>query len=239
MGELVMKRSRGRGILDFFFPPRCAVCDGLLRPESRGICPDCEKRLSPVEEPRCFGCGKTVEYEETEYCRDCRKHRHIFLRGFPLYRYVPPVSDAMAAMKYHGRAEYAEFYGRSLSEAFGETWKAYGIEGLVPVPVHRRRLRKRGYNQAELLARAVARETGLPVFPDALCRGISTTAQKKLSREERASNLREAFQPGSQSPPARVLLVDDIFTTGATADACAEVLLRMGAEEVYLTTVCC
>ena len=225
--------------MDIFFPPRCAVCDGLLKIGERGICGACEKRLSTVEEPRCFRCGKHMEDPEEEYCGDCRRKRHSFLRGFPLYHYVPPVSDALAAMKYHGRAEYAAFYGERLAECFGEAWKELGIQCLVPVPVHPGRLRKRGYNQAELLAEAIAKVTGIPLRTELLIRTKATTAQKKLSREERSLNLCRAFQPGEGEVPERVLLVDDIYTTGATADACAAVLLRMGAAEVYVTTVCC
>ena len=225
--------------IDLLFPPRCAVCDGLLKLGERGICEECKDKLPLVEEPRCFRCGKHIEEPEEEYCGDCRKREHRFRRGFPLYHYIPPVSDALAAMKYHGRAEYAAFYGGRLAETYGELWKELGIQCLVPVPVHPGRLRKRGYNQAELLAEAIAGATGIPMRNDLLRRIKATTAQKKLSREERSLNLCRAFQPGESSAPDRVLLVDDIYTTGATADACAGVLLGMGAAEVYVTTVCC
>ena len=145
----------------------------------------------------------------------------------------------MAMLKYHGRAEYAEFYGRMLAETFGEDWKRLGIKVLAPVPVHGKRLRERGYNQAELLADAISDISGIPVDTELIIRSSSTVAQKKLSREERSLNLRSAFQPGKNVPPDTVLVVDDIYTTGATADACAGVLLAAGAKRVYITTVCC
>lgn len=225
--------------IDLLFPPRCAVCDGLITSEDKGICDKCRGSLSYVTGPRCFCCGKTVESEETEYCGDCRKRKHSFDRGFPLLHYVPPVSDAMAAMKYHGRAEYAAFYGSLLAECFGREWETLKIDCLIPVPVHKDKLKKRGYNQAELLAEALGEILQLPVDNRILIRGEDTRAQKKLSRDERFMNLRSAFQPGSVTPPETVLLVDDIYTTGATADACAEVLFKAGAERVYITTVCC
>ncbi len=231
-------RTKGKKILDLFFPPRCAVCDGVLAVGEQGICSSCEHRLPRVEEPRCFCCGKTVEGPEVELCRDCSKKKHEFRRGFPLLQYVPPISDAMAELKYHGRAEYADFYGEQLGRAFGETFRSLGIQGLVPVPVHKKRLAKRGYNQAELLAGALSRQTGIPLYTNVLLRREDTAAQKKLSREERALNLRTAFSVGDK-PPERVLIVDDIYTTGATADACAAALLRAGAVEVYVTTVAC
>jgi len=235
----VAKNETKKRILDLVFPPRCAVCDGLLSLGEKGICSSCKGKLPLVEEPRCFGCGKTVENSETEYCRDCRRKRHLFLQGFPLCHYIPPISDAMALLKYHGRAEYADFYGRMLAETFGDTWKRLGIRVLAPVPVHGKRLRERGYNQAELLADAISEATGIPVDTSLIIRSSETVAQKKLSREERSLNLRNAFQPGKNTPPDTVLVVDDIYTTGATADACAGVLLRAGAKKVYVTTVCC
>ena len=184
---MVWKKS-----LDLLFPPRCAVCDGLLTSEEKGLCHNCKRLLSFVREPRCYRCGKTVEDPETEYCGDCRKRKHSFEKGFPLLHYVPPVSDAMAAMKYRGRAEYASFYGEQLAIQFGREWSSLRIGGIIPVPVHKKRLRERGYNQAELIAEAVSRETGIPLETECLIRGESTKAQKKLSREERFINLRSA-----------------------------------------------
>ena len=223
--------------LDILFPPRCSVCDRVLPFGRRGACPECLKRLPWITEPRCFCCGKTVEREEAEYCGDCARKKHLFRRAFPLLQYVPPVSDALTALKYHGRAEYAEFYGGLLAEHFHEELKALDADCLVPVPVHPHRLRKRGYNQAGLIARAMSKKLGIPGREDLLLRAEDTVAQKKLSREERALNLRAAFQAGGETPPPTVLLVDDILTTGATADACADVLLRAGAKHIYLVTV--
>jgi len=225
--------------LDLLFPPRCSVCDRVISVDDKGICGKCRNILPWVEEPRCFRCGKTVESPETEYCGDCMKRRHSFDKGFMLLRYVPPVSDAMAAMKYHGRAEYAAFYGRLLAETFGREWKELGVGALVPVPVHKEKLKKRGYNQAELLADAMAEILRLPIDRTVLIRGEETRAQKKLSREERFLNLRTAFQPGKDIPADTVLLVDDIYTTGATADACTEALREAGAKRVFITAVCC
>ena len=226
-------------VFDLFFPPRCAVCDTVLPYGSEGVCEACAGRLPYVEEPRCFRCGRTVGNEEEEYCGDCQRKQHLFLRCYPALQYVPPVSDALAGLKYHGRAEYATFYGRLLATRFREAWEELQPDCMVPVPVHPHRLRKRGYNQAALIAEAISEVMGIPVREDLLVRTADTKAQKKLSREERSLNLRSAFQPGISTPPPCVLLVDDIYTTGATADACTEVLLSAGAQRVYVTTVCC
>ena len=227
-----------KSILNLFFPPRCAVCDTVLPFGTKGICGECSRRLPFVEEPRCFRCGRTVGNEEEEFCGDCMRRAHAYVRAFPVFEYVPPVSDAMAALKYQGRAEYAEYYGGLLADRFRETWQELVPDALVPVPVHPNRLRKRGYNQAERLAAAMSAKTGIPVREDLLIRATDTRAQKKLSREDRTLNLRSAFQPGTATSPPCVVLVDDIYTTGATVDACAEVLLRSGAERVYVAVVC-
>ena len=226
-------------IINLLFPPRCAVCDAVLPYGKEGICMDCRGKLPFVEEPRCFRCGKTVENEEVELCGDCRRREHAFRQAFPVFQYIPPVSDAMAAMKYRGRAEYAIFYGELMADRFRDVWREIAPQALVPVPVHPNRLRKRGYNQAERLAAAMSKKTGIPVREDLLIRGEDTKAQKKLSREERALNLKAAFQPGKGTVPECVVLVDDIYTTGATVDTCAEVLLRNGAKRVYVAVVCC
>ncbi len=223
--------------LDILFPPRCAVCDRVLPYGTTGACPECRQGLPRFREPRCFCCGRTVEREEEEYCNDCNRRKHLFRRAFPALQYVPPVSDAMAALKYHGRAEYADFYGRLVAQSFRDSLMGLGADCLVPVPVHPHRRKKRGYNQAALIAEAMSEELGLPVREELLIRSEDTVAQKKLSREERSLNLRSAFQAGAGTPPPCVILVDDIYTTGATADACTEVLLRAGAEQVYVATV--
>ena len=224
--------------LDLFFPRRCAVCDELLSYGTRGICKDCENRLPNVKEPRCFCCGRTLEDPEEEYCQECQENPHLFVRAFPLFQYIPPVSDAMAAMKYQGRAEYAGFYGTLLGEQFRKDWMELRPDCLVPVPVHPNRKRKRGYNQAELLAEAMSEVTGIPVRKKLLIRSADTKAQKKLSKEGRRGNLAAAFSCEEEAPPC-VVLVDDIFTTGATADACTKSLLQAGARRVYVAAVCC
>ena len=228
-----------KNLIDLFYPPRCAVCDTILPFGTTGVCERCGRTLPYVEEPRCFRCGQTVENEEEEYCGDCRRREHLFRRSFPVLQYIPPVSDAMAAMKYRGRAEYADFYGGLLADRYREVWQELNPDALVPVPVHPHRLRKRGYNQAERIAAAMSKRTGIPVREDLLIRVQDTKAQKKLSREERSLNLRAAFQAGEGTVPPCVVLVDDIYTTGATVDACAEVLLRSGATHIYVAPVCC
>jgi len=227
-------------VLDIAFPPRCAVCDAVLPVGyDRGACRSCMSKLSYVTEPQCLKCGKEIMSYEDEYCDDCRRETRSFVRCYPLLNYIPPVSDALAKLKYHGRAEYADFYGRLMAEYFGNIYMNIPGACFVPVPVSRQRLHRRGYNQAELIALAISEYTAVETRSDILVRSKDTKAQKKLSRSDRAKNLRHAFEvkPGTDIPEA-VILVDDIYTTGATLEACTQVLLRAGVRRVYATTVC-
>jgi ComF family protein len=184
-------------------------------------------------------CGKEIEDEEMEYCRDCREHVRSYEKGFPLFHYVPPVSDSVLAMKYKNRQEYAAFYGGELARQFGASFRQLGIQVMIPIPLHKKRLRQRGYNQAELLARAMEQELSIPVETDLLFRTGATRPQKELGDEERVRNLHAAFSVKEGKPvPERVLLVDDIYTTGSTIEACTRVLKDHGARQVYYTSIC-
>ena len=226
-------------LVDIIFPRRCAVCDDVLAPGSKGICASCRPRLSYVSEPRCLKCGKEIEDPDEEYCGDCAKTKRSFEAGFPLFNYIPPLSDAITRLKYHGRQEYAEVYGREIAEAFGERFKRLKVECLVPVPLHKERLKKRGYNQAALIAKEIAAETGIPVNEKLLARDKKTAPQKELNDADREKNLAMAFsiQKDCNIIPETVLLVDDIYTTGSTCEGCTKVLLAAGVKKVYYTSV--
>lgn len=149
------------------------------------------------------------------------------------------MKNSVGAFKYKGRQEYAEFYGKELARAYQKQLKRWDAEVLVPVPVHKSRYRKRGYNQAALIARSIAEQTGLFADEKLLARTKKTTAQKELSTKERIKNLQGAFQlEKSVVQYKKIILVDDIYTTGSTADACADVLRKGGAEQIYLLCLC-
>ncbi len=234
----------GNSLKDIVFPPRCAVCDAVLPiwtdKKQEGICPSCKAKLPYVEEPRCLKCGKEIESDTEEYCADCQKLNRSYKKGFPLFHYVPPVSDAVLAMKYKNRQEYADFYGREIAGRFGASFHKLGKDiCLVPIPIHKNRLRKRGYNQAELLAETVGKYTGIPVRTDILIRVEDTKPQKELNPTERTRNLSRAFQVSKNIRlPDAVMLVDDIYTTGATIEACTELLKQAGVKDIYYTSIC-
>ena len=213
-----------RAALDALYPRRCPVCGEIVTPKGRLICPSCLLRLSPVKSPVCQKCGKEVWSEEIEYCPDCVKHRRSFARGMALFNYTEEAARSMAAVKYKNKREEWQF------------------DGLVPVPVHPARKRKRGFNQAEVLAKRMGERLEMPVCPEFLYRIRNTEPLKELNPDERLRNLQQAFQADAEAIRAsgvqNVLLVDDIYTTGSTAEACTRALLSAGIEKVCFFAVC-
>lgn len=234
-----MRGTLQEQLLGLLYPKRCPVCHDVAAPKGELVCQKCRKKLPYIQEPCCKKCGKEIQREEQEYCYDCQKTEHIFTEGRAAFTYDKVMQESVAAFKYKGRQEYADFYGQELARLYGEQIKRWQAEVLVPVPIHKSRYRERGYNQAALLARQVARYTGLPVEENLLLRVRKTAAQKALSTKERTKNLQDAFQLAKNVVQyKRIILVDDIYTTGSTADACAKTLKEGAAEQVYLLCLC-
>lgn len=226
-------------LLNMIYPRRCPVCDGVVLAEEGLICKGCVGKLPYIKTPYCMKCGKELRYEEEEYCGDCRKWEHAYTAGRALFSYNQVMQRSVAAFKYKGRQEYAAFYGSEMAKWFKQQLKRWDAQILIPVPVHKSRSRQRGYNQAALLAKSLSRYTGIPVDEGILVRTKKTVAQKSLNNKERRKNLQGAFQLVKNVVQyKKIILVDDIYTTGSTADACAGVLLQGGAEQVYLLCLC-
>ena len=216
---------------DLFFPGRCAVCDEVLSSPKDGICSECRKLLQYIEEPRCMKCGKGLMSSEQEYCYDCGKEERSYICGFPLLNYVSPVRESLARMKYDGRQEYAEFYGRELAMHFKDSFGRLGIAALVPVPVSSKRRRERGYNQAEMIARGMGRIMHRPVM-NLLIKKDTGTSQTKLSQKARKENTIGKYEANIPQDwrGKRILLVDDVLTTGATIGNCAQAILATDSQ---------
>ena len=242
-------------LLSLLYPRHCPVCHEIVMPKGAMICPDCQKKVSFVEEPTCLRCGKEIASPEIEYCYDCSHHTRSFQQGVALAIYDPVMRRSVAKFKNQGRMEYADWYAEALWQRYGALLNTWKIQAVVPVPLHPSRYRKRGYNQAELLAKRLGRHLNVPVLSKALIRTRKTVAQKYLGGRERQRNLESVFAAGPQTTGTVwgigsgrfgkkrvagkiILLVDDIYTTGSTAQACTEVLLAAGATEVYLASVC-
>ena len=223
-----------RGAAGILYPERCVFCDAVLEGSGRMLCGSCRQRVRFLEEPLCCRCGRPLSEERAEYCRQCAEAGVLFERGFAPFAYDGEVQDAMMRFKYGHRAEYAAFFAKAIwtfGISFLEIWKP---QALVPVPIHRKRQISRGYNQAECIAAELSALSGIPVRTDLIARVKGTMPQKELGRLARRENLRGAFRvPEGAVPPADILVVDDIFTTGSTIDAVSGHLLRAGAKRVW------
>ena len=215
------------------------MCDGLTGSAGRLICGDCAPRIRYVEEPACKKCGKPLEKEETEYCADCGRRKHAYSRGKAVFPYDRLMRASVARFKYRGRREYADFYAEELVRRCGEAVRAWEPDALVPIPLHKSRMRKRGFNQAELVALKAGKMLGIPVESKLLIRARKTSPQKELNDAQRRANLKNAFQVRQNDVRLKkVVLIDDIYTTGSTIDAAALALLEHGVEKVYFLTIC-
>ena len=232
-------------VVNLIFPRRCPVCGEIVQPEGALICPACIPKLSPVRQPTCKKCGKELFSEADEYCPDCLRHRRTFDCGVALLNYNEATAASVAAVKYRNRREYLDFYAEAIVRRYGKWLSRQKADALIPVPVHPARRRKRGFNQAEELAKRIGALTGLPVQADLLIRTRKTAPQKELNPAERLANLNRAFavdpsyRGGNASRmPRRVILVDDIYTTGSTVEACARALKDAGAQYVSFVAIC-
>lgn len=227
----------GQNALDILFPPHCPVCAGILKRRER-ICKSCSEKITLLKEPVCRKCGKKVLPME-EYCFDCQRHGHEFERGVAVFEYDDLISHSIYRYKYKNKQEYARFYGQEMCKLHADTFRDWQIEAVIPVPLYKKKKQLRGYNQAEILAKEVAFYLDLPLIKDGLLRIRSTKAQKELNHMERRKNLEHAFEWNSKKQMRwkRVLLIDDIYTTGSTIDTCASALKNAGCTEVYFAAL--
>ena len=201
---------------------------------------ECEELISYVSEPVCMRCGKELKKsEENEaYCSDCREGGRYFDRGAALINYDSIMIRSMSAIKNRHKREYLDFYGRRIYERLGKKIKAMDIDAFIPVPVHPERKRLRGYNQAEELSLILSRYMNIPSVSDILIRRKNTGALKKLGARERRLSLQDAFSVRRLSGLESLCIVDDIYTTGATVEACAKALYDAGAKKVCFISIC-
>lgn len=243
-----------------FYPPVCPLCRELLKENEGMVHIACLAALEEVKEPKCKRCGKPILSETAQFCRDCyiklEKNKHdneeqgMFMdqeissgydQNAALWIYEGSIRQAILDYKYHGMKVYTDFFATRLVGSYSWWIRSKKPQLLLPVPIHAKKKRIRGYNQAGLLARAVSAMTGIPFCQDLLVRNKYTEPQKTLTPEERRKNLEKVMQvhlERLEAVPERVMIIDDIYTTGATLDACATVLKKAGVKEVYGLTLC-
>ncbi|MFC5355850.1 ComF family protein [Azospirillum himalayense] len=228
------------GILDTLLPPRCLCCGGAVDRQG-GLCAPCWSGLTFIAPPLCAGCGTPFDFalEGEPLCGACIAEPPVFARARAVLAYDDGSRPLVLGFKHGDRIHAAGAYGAWLARAGAELLADADL--LAPVPLHRLRLFRRRYNQAALLAQAAGRQAARPVIPDLLVRRRATPSQGGLDRSGRRRNVKGAFavRPGLEPRVAgkRIVLVDDVLTTGATLSECARVLLRAGAERVDALTL--
>jgi ComF family protein len=225
-------------LFDLVFPPRCALCDSLLDPAAPPVCPVCQEGFEPLQEPLCERCGQPAP--GADRCDDCAASPPPLARIRSALTFGGPAGEAILALKAGGRLELAAHLADLMLSSDRTGPLARGCDRLVPVPLHRSRLARRGFNQSALLARRLARMAARPVDTDSLLRIRDTASQSSMhDRKERAANVEDAFRASRRHPFSgkRVCLVDDVVTTGATLASCARALQAAGAREVTAVTV--
>ncbi len=235
--QSVWKRA-GRNVLDLVYPPLCILCrEPVADPDS--LCPSCWRELHFIDGPVCAACGLPFEVDpgDDTLCAACVAHPPSFDKARAILRYDDASKKPVLALKHADRLDLVPAFGRWL-ERTGRPLLAQ-VDMVVPVPLHRLRLWKRRYNQSAEIARMVARLAGVAVEPLVLRRIKPTPSQGTMpSAQARRRNVRGAFAvPGAYRESVRgkrALLVDDVLTTGATANSCARALKRAGAVSVFV-----
>ena len=236
--QTIKKRmiKKGQGLINLLYPPICPFCEKQLL--EIGICSGCVGKMPFIQGCRCMKCSKPVYSEEMEYCMDCTKTKHSYEEGRALLLYNDLVQKSIARYKYKNKREFSSSYSKLMIKEMGEIWKKWDCDAVLPIPVHRQKKQKRGFNQAELLAKAIGEYLCVPCETRLLQRCINTLPQKEFSPAERRKNLENAFKMKRNSVEyKKVLLIDDIYTTGSTVDACANVLRQAGVKKVYFSSI--
>jgi len=235
-------------LVDWLYPPRCRACAGRIHGrDAEYFCAPCWSQIQLVAHPLCRICGRPFPDAggDDHTCGVCleRAPRFAAARAWACYPREEsaehPLRQVVQKYKYGRKVALGKPLGRLMARGCAEFLGQVPADLIVPVPLHGRRLRWRGFNQSLLLARQVSRAYGVPIDPFVLQRRKETAAQTQLAEEDRRRNVRGAFalRPNKSVNDKTILLVDDVYTSGATVNECSLTLQRAGANEVYVLTL--
>jgi ComF family protein len=250
---LILLRGLFQDLLDFIYPPLCAVCGRAIcqravcqravyqRCQGDGnnlVCPDCWRKLRTIPEPSCRRCGIPLAGTDS-LCPACRSRRHLFSFACSYGLFDEVFQQIIHLFKYRRRRSLAGPLAERLAVTLRADVRFSRMDAVIPVPLHPAKRRARGFNQSELLARELSRRVGFTIIKGVLVRVINTPSQSLLGFDQRVINVRDAFRVRipERVRERHIILLDDVITTGATADACADALLKAGAAEVSVLTV--
>ncbi len=228
-----------RVFADFLFPPVCIVCDKDT--DGSVICSDCLSKIKPIEQRFCQRCGAPLEKSRrSTVCRECVKHPLTLSRVRAWARFTHPLDKLVYAFKYNQQLGLRGFFSSRLSLVLSSDPVLSSADLIVPVPLHPFKKWRRGYNQSAVLAKTLSRDSGL-FFADILARSRITRTQTNLPASARRANVQGAFRISPKNVPLvkekRILLLDDVITTGSTLDEASKALLGAGAKDVMGLTI--
>lgn len=229
-------------LFDIIFPEKCRLCGERVRDQGGlPICLDCWGKLETITPPFCTICGIPFTSKEgiSHPCSLCLRKPPSFKVARAVGKYSGPLREAIIELKYKGRGSIARRLGMMMADMVARDPELSDIELLLPVPLHRSRMRERGFNQSELLAKAMGKELGIEVNTSSLIRARRTASQVGLGMEERIKNVAGAFVVARKDAieGRSLALVDDVMTTGATANECSKTLVKGGARSVSVVVL--
>lgn len=232
-----MSKITFRKIIEETFFPINYTCNACGKEIFDGeyFCCDCNKNLPYIKENRCNHCGRLTTYAVT-YCDSCAEHNISFDVARSVFDYVKPISALIKGFKYEGKRYLAQVFASQIKNLYYSEFIEADV--IVYVPMSNERLKERGYNHAKLLAKELSAVLDVPVSDTAIIKTVETPRQANLSRQERRKNLQKSFKVVSEEiKDKNVLLVDDVLTTGTTADTISEQLKNKGTKKVSVLTI--
>ncbi len=226
-------------LLDLFYPPSCPLCDEILKKGEKYCCKECGQKLPWIGADYCLKCGKPVSDDTQEYCPDCLKFEHYFDQGTAPFVYKGDLRHSIYRMKHENRRDYIDFYAWVMAASCKRYLNVWRPDLILAVPMQKKRKRKRGYNQSELLGKKISQYLDIPFEKDVLQCTRQTEEQKTLGRKERMKNLRGSFSVKKElNGIQNVLIADDVYTTGSTMDEISRVLKQAGVKHVFFVVLC-
>lgn len=239
--QLKNKLSSIREIINYsigiIYPYRCPSCRSIVDNDS--FCSSCWKKLFFIEKPYCVICGEqlNVKTDSDLICGKCIKSKYSFDRNFSVFIYNRTIAKAIYKFKFGKKTFLAEFFAKFLAKKMNNV----KIDYLIAVPIHKKRLKIRGYNQSLLLVKEVSKITNIPYISDLLSKDKNTIPQSKLKSSKRKTNLKSVFSLNEKYieniKGKNIGIIDDVFTTGSTINECAKILKKSGVNKVFGFTI--
>ena len=229
-----------KSVLNFIFPPSCLVCDSDLFSDD-GLCSDCLNELKFITRPFCNCCGYPFDLQEYEVlktflCAKCAAKYYKFDKARSAVCYNEMSKNIILPFKHADKTRYKNFISKLMINAGADLFVDADV--IIPVPIHFTRLLKRKYNQSTLIGNIISKNTKIPIFYDVLIRVKKTKSQGHLTVKQRKVNISNAFitRNNDKIKGKTILLIDDVFTSGATLNECSKILKKADAKKVYVLT---